>query len=106
LIPSDIEKIYIHIGKQIKAARNAKNIKQEDLAKMVGLSRTSIVNIEKGRQRLLIHTLVDIGNALSVDIGALLAPAAEETFSKALNQLPENQKKAVQILLNKKGDKK
>lgn len=106
LISSDIDKFYNHIGKNIKTIRNSKNLRQEDLANMVGLSRTSIVNIEKGRQKLLLHTLVDIANALSTDIMSILSPAKGEPFAKILSKLPENKKKAVEVVLKKRGDKK
>lgn len=36
------------------------------------LTRTSIINIEKGRQQILLHTLVDISRALQVSISDLL----------------------------------
>lgn len=39
---------------------------QEALASKISLSRTSVINIEKGRQQLLVHTLVDIARALHV----------------------------------------
>ena len=39
---------------------------QEALAAKARLTRTSIINIEKGRQQVLLHTLVDIANALNV----------------------------------------
>jgi transcriptional regulator with XRE-family HTH domain len=41
-------------------------ITQEQLANKASLTRTSIINIEKGRQQILLHTLVDIANALQV----------------------------------------
>jgi DNA-binding XRE family transcriptional regulator len=39
---------------------------QEALASKISLSRTSVINIEKGRQQLLVHMLVDIARALHV----------------------------------------
>lgn len=39
---------------------------QEALASKISLSRTSVINIEKGRQQLLVHTLADIARALKV----------------------------------------
>lgn len=50
---------------------------QEDLALKVSLTRTSIINIEKGRQQLLVHTLVDIARALSVSVPELLPPSGD-----------------------------
>lgn len=36
---------------------------QEDLAKKIGLTRTSVVNIEAGRQRVLLHDIEKIAGA-------------------------------------------
>ncbi len=44
---------------------------QENLAKLVGLSRTSVVNIERGRQKVLSHLLVRLADALQVKISDL-----------------------------------
>jgi transcriptional regulator with XRE-family HTH domain len=56
---------YLAVGSRI-AARRAGRITQEALASRASLTRTSIINIEKGRQQILLHTLVDIANALQV----------------------------------------
>jgi transcriptional regulator with XRE-family HTH domain len=45
---------------------------QEALAKKVSLTRTSIINIEKGRQQILLHNLVDIARALQVSPAELI----------------------------------
>lgn len=58
-------KIYKHIGVIIRDARNKKNYSQEALACMVGLERTSITQIEKGKQRVAL----DILYAISVELG-------------------------------------
>ncbi len=58
-----IEPIYKNIGLNIRSARNTAGLTQEELANVVGLSRTSINNIEKARQKLLVHTLFDIAEA-------------------------------------------
>jgi transcriptional regulator with XRE-family HTH domain len=61
--------IYQRIGKLIRTKRQAirpKPLTQEELAHRVHLKRTSITNIEKGRQKLLVHTLFEIAAALHV----------------------------------------
>jgi DNA-binding XRE family transcriptional regulator len=67
---------YVALGRQIAAVRQAK-MTQEDLARTVALTRTSIVNIEKGRQQVLVHTLVDIARALGVPVTELLPPPGD-----------------------------
>lgn len=65
---------YEEVGRRVRAARTGHRprISQEDLGEIVGLSRTSITNLEKGRQKCLIHTLLSIANALDTDIKALI----------------------------------
>jgi transcriptional regulator with XRE-family HTH domain len=64
---------YVALGRQIARARQAK-MTQDTLAQKVSLTRTSIINIEKGRQQVLVHALADIASALGVSITALLPP--------------------------------
>jgi transcriptional regulator with XRE-family HTH domain len=63
---------YKELGSQIKVARQKSRLTQESLAEKVSLTRTTITNIEKGRQQLLVHTLVDIAKALNVSLDFLL----------------------------------
>jgi DNA-binding XRE family transcriptional regulator len=64
---------YAAVGRQIAQTR-AGRLTQEALANKAALTRTSIINIEKGRQQILLHTLVDISRALQVSIADLLPP--------------------------------
>lgn len=47
---------------------------QAAIAPSVGLSRTSVANIERGRQRMSIHLLMDFARALDVKPCTLLPP--------------------------------
>lgn len=69
---------YRELGSQIKKARNKALLTQESLAEKVSLTRTTVTNIEKGRQQLLVHTLVDIAKVLNVSI-ELLLPVQQST---------------------------
>lgn len=69
---SDQEALYREIGARIRAEREDLGFDQGELAEEIGLTRTSITNIEAGRQRMLIHTLYAIANALGVSITVLL----------------------------------
>lgn len=52
------------LGGRIRAARDRVGVKQEHLAQAVGLSRTSITNIERGRQGVQAYLLVRIAEIL------------------------------------------
>lgn len=64
--------LYSEIGRRIRAERESLGFHQSDVATCVGLTRTSMVNIEAGRQRLPLHTLYAIADALGVSIRCLL----------------------------------
>ena len=55
---------YLTLGQKLREARRTARVTQEELAKAVGLSRTSITNIEKGRQPIYAHVLVKVAYAL------------------------------------------
>jgi DNA-binding XRE family transcriptional regulator len=55
-------------GAKVYAARKNAGLTQEQLAKLVGLERTSITNIETGKQILKLETAIKIFSACGVDI--------------------------------------
>lgn len=69
-----INALYETIGLNIRNLRQAKNITQQVLADSVDLTRTSLVHIEKGQQRLTIERLYKISNILNVSIEKILPP--------------------------------
>ena len=71
------EPFYQMFGSRLRALREKRQVTQEELGRRVDLSRTSIVNIEKGRQRILLHQIVDIAGALDARPAELLPKQAE-----------------------------
>ena len=59
-----VEPIYGAIGARIRYMREALGIQQAELAKRVGLTRTSIVNFEAGKQRCMLHDIEKMAGAL------------------------------------------
>lgn len=64
--------LYIAVGERIRLEREALGMKQGELAAQLDYTRTSIVNIEAGRQRLPLHMLVQIAAVLCVPPSTLL----------------------------------
>lgn len=62
------------IGNKIMLLRKEKGIDQESLAINIGLSRSSIINIEKGRQRPSVFQLWLMARYLGVTISDLIPP--------------------------------
>ncbi len=60
------------VGVRVRKRRHAVGMTQAQLAEAVGLSRTSIVNIEKGEQRVVIDYLRPLADALGCSVGALV----------------------------------
>lgn len=94
---------YLALGQRIAKAREGK-LTQEQLASKISLTRTSIINIEKGRQQVLVHTLCDIARAINVpmadlipahdDLNVLLRDASKEgrdwVISSAVKSVDKN----------------
>ncbi|MGI9628384.1 MAG: helix-turn-helix domain-containing protein [Longimicrobiales bacterium] len=67
--------LYKLIGERVRTRRAG--LTQTDLAKRVGLGRTSITNLESGTQRMPLHYLVRIAEALDCDVCELV-PSRKE----------------------------
>lgn len=71
------DRIYRVFGSRLRELREAKSVTQEELGRRVELSRTSITNIEKGRQRVMLHQMVELAQALEAEPLALM-PTSDE----------------------------
>ena len=61
------------MGARIRSAREAAGISQDELAARIGLTRTSVTNIEAGRQDVPLSRLVVLAAALDVELAGLVA---------------------------------
>jgi transcriptional regulator with XRE-family HTH domain len=67
-----IEPVYAAIGQRVLSERMRAGWTQQDLACQAGLSRTSIANVELGRQRLMLHQIVMLADVFSISVGELV----------------------------------
>ena len=88
--PKSVDSLYLAFGNLIRLNRErTPAMTQEKLGSLVGLSRTSIVNIEKGRQHISLHQLFVFASALKVRPEALLpSPADGAASSWIAGKLP------------------
>lgn len=95
------EAFYAGLGKRLAEERRKKKITQAALAGVVGLSRTSITNIEKGRQFVQVYTLVRLAQALGRSVLDLLPleEAPGQQYRKSLLGLSEEKKAWVERVL-------
>ncbi|SMG42674.1 DNA-binding transcriptional regulator, XRE-family HTH domain [Marivirga sericea] len=57
---TSFDQVYIEFGNNLRRFRNSKKLSQEDFGSKLDLSRVSITNIEKGRQKPTIHLIFNI----------------------------------------------
>ncbi|EKS34476.1 helix-turn-helix domain-containing protein [Afipia broomeae] len=76
ITPNDF---YTKLGDSIRRRREELRLTQAELGESLGLSRTSVTNIERGRQRLLIDQFQGLCKALGVSMETLLADIDAET---------------------------
>jgi transcriptional regulator with XRE-family HTH domain len=74
------EKFYEMIGSSIVCKRKELGLTQIELANKTGMSRTSIVNIEKGRQYPPVHLLWEISHALEAKLSEILPEKARGMY--------------------------
>jgi transcriptional regulator with XRE-family HTH domain len=77
MLAVESDPIYLAFGKRLRHARLSIKLTQQQVAAFVGLTRTSITNIERGRQVVALHTLFAFAACLRVDPKSLL-PAKEK----------------------------
>ena len=92
----DEDALYRLVGEKIRAARLRVGVSmsQAKLASRLGLSRTSIVNIEAGRQRAPLHVIWQIAEALDTE-PALLMPRLTEYSAESASRLSPEIKKTI-----------
>jgi transcriptional regulator with XRE-family HTH domain len=80
LLNMNENQFYEVLGSNISSIRIKKGLKQEELANHLGLSRPSIVNIEKGNQRPTLFTVLQIARFLNVEVTHLIPEEKRNPF--------------------------
>jgi transcriptional regulator with XRE-family HTH domain len=98
----DVEGLYPAIGRKIRAARerSTPRLSQDKLAKRLGISRASIVNIEAGRQHAPLNLLWKIANLLDVELTMLIPQPAELLAIDTAVELNDKMRKQIEIEAN------
>ncbi len=96
--------LYQAIGLKIEKLRNKRKLTQESLAETCGLTRTSIVHIERGRQKLPIDRLYSIAEALQVTVFDLLplSKPAASIDPVSIDTISDKARQEVENILNKR----
>ena len=74
--PKHEDALYVWVGQQVRERREGK-FTQAELASLLGLSRTSVTNLERGQQRIPLHLLLRLAEALDCEMAQLLPARAD-----------------------------
>ena len=97
---------YQRFGRQLRQARKSAGLSQADLAVAIKLTRTSISNIEQGRQKVLLHTFVELLHVLNMQSAELLPAAQSSPILLGLNSLARDEREFVERGLGRLGKEK
>jgi transcriptional regulator with XRE-family HTH domain len=86
------EPLYADFGRLVREHRRRFGLTQTQLGERVGLSRTSITNIEQGRQKVLLHQVYLLAESLGATIESLLPhiSSSELTLPDLEEKLPKD----------------
>lgn len=82
---------YRQLGASIRKHRQRRKLSQDALANLIGLKRTSLTNIENGRQHPPLHTFCDIVEHLEVDFVEVLPKSLPTTATVDIKALAGSQ---------------
>lgn len=84
---AQLRRFYARIGSNIRTARTTAGLSQSTLAKRIGFTRAAVSNLESGRQRLTVHLLVQISDALEINPSQLLTELPARAEPDVLEEL-------------------
>ncbi|MEM9814866.1 MAG: helix-turn-helix domain-containing protein [Cyanobacteria bacterium P01_D01_bin.6] len=76
--------LFREIGKRLKTKRKEEKLTQAELAKAAGVLRTSVTNLEAGKQKVPLPVVYELCTALGIDIMELL-PSIERVLNKEIS---------------------
>jgi len=99
----DERELYRIVGRQLRERREELGLSQNKIADNVGLLRTSITNIESGRQKPPLHVLYSICLALKIEVAEVLPKTGDVELRKVIavdvnNQTKQMPPKAAHLL--------
>lgn len=87
----DLDDFYRQVGAAISYHRKRAELTQDQLAGVLGVTRSSIANVENGLQRSLFHSVLFIASAIGVDVTEIVP----ETLSKEVAQAADTLRAAM-----------
>src|SRR5437899_1560593 len=84
--------MYEELGRRVRRARETAGLSQAELAQRIGMSRTSVTNIELGTQRVPLHVVFDLASALDTSVNRLLPTESGEERREMLENIPARER--------------
>src|SRR5690349_5977536 len=69
----------IHLARNIKQLREARNLTQDQLAKLAEIPRPTVANLESGESNPTLSVLAKLATALQVSVESLISPPRAAT---------------------------
>jgi DNA-binding XRE family transcriptional regulator len=85
------QEFYRQLGESIRKHRHKRKLSQETLANLIGLKRTSLTNIENGRQHPPLHTFCEIVKHLEAEFSDVLPKTLSTTAAIDLKTIAGSQ---------------
>ena len=88
-----LQLFYGQLGMRIRERRRQRGMNQTAMGTVLGLSRTTVVNIEQGRQRLAVHQLAALADCLGCPVADLIPrPGGSEVLRLSLRRQVHDEK--------------
>ena len=79
--------IYRDFGRAVAARRKSQGLTQEQVAAAIGLSRASLANIERGNQKVFLHQIMALSDALGLESTHQIVPSRAIAIASDSNPL-------------------
>ena len=99
----DVE-LYEWVAARIRERRTVLGLTQAHLAALAGIGRSSLANIETGRQAILLHDVLALARSLDVKLDELLPPTSTERENH--DELPRSVQLFVQTMIPKEAGRR
>ena len=86
----DIAAIRFNLGSRIKLLRERQELSQYTFSRMIGLDRTYIISVEKGRRNISIENLCKIARGLGISLSELCEGVDERESIERRHKLTDD----------------
>lgn len=90
MVLPEIEAFYARLGELIKVERLRQRMSQEEVGNYLGLTRSSIINLEKGRHRPSVYQILQIAALLNIEYTKLVPVALKNNRNTTTNDELKN----------------